>query len=180
MWLWPWRMAGGWLGSCCLIACLGAAAGLFLTRHHLSVLGHFGYLGVALIAFLGNAPMIPVFPWLVLIGPLSGLYPTTGLVIAGAVGAGLGEGLPYLVGSNLYKARCNDRWVMRLASLPGWVRLVVVLLLSLSPVFSFPGLAAGVLRIPLWAMTGMKIATEGLKLWLVLEGVSLARQTWLG
>lgn len=152
---------------------------LFFARDHLSGLGHFGYLGVAVIAFLGNVPVIPVFPWLALVAPLSGLYPTPGLVAAGAIGAGLGEVLPYLVGSTIYKVRRNDPWVVRLYSLPGWVRLLAILALSLSPVFSFPGLAAGILRIPLWAMTLIKIATEGLKLWLVLEGVALVQQILL-
>ena len=173
-------MPGRWAGVFVFAGTLGAAAGLFLIRDHLGALGHFGYVGVAFIAFLGNVALIPVFPWLALIAPLSGLYPTGGLVIAGAVGAGLGEGLPYVVGSTLHKAYGKRPWIARLASLPGWVRLFVVLLTSLSPAFSFPGLASGILRVPFWAMTAMKVATEGLKLWLILEAVTLARRLLIG
>lgn len=162
---------GGRFGILLILITLGASVGIFLGRHRFSELGHLGYVGVALIAFLGNAPVIPVFPWLVVVGAMVGAYPMVGLLIAGAIGAALGESVPYLWGSHLSKTHSDHKWIAKLASLPAWGRYLAVFLMSLSPAFSFPGFASGMLRVPFWAMTLMKISTEALKLWLVLEAV---------
>jgi len=178
--LFLFKAFGGWIGVALVITTLGATAGLFLERSHLSGLGSLGYLGVAIIAFLGNAPVIPAFPWLLLVAPMSGFYPTWGLVLVGSAAAGLGETVPYFLANTLYKAHRSHPWITRLASLPTWVRFLAVFGISLSPVFSFPGLASGILRVPLWVMVAMKVVTEGLKLWLVLEAVTLAQRFFLG
>jgi membrane protein YqaA with SNARE-associated domain len=174
------RAFGGRLGVILIITTLGATAALFIERSHLSGLGSFGYLGEAIIAFLGNAPVIPAFPWLLLVAPMGGLYPTWGLVLIGAVAAGLGETVPYFLANTLYKAHSGNPWITRLSSLPKWARFLAVFGISLSPVFSFPGLASGILRVPLWMMIAMKVATEGFKLWLVLEVVTLAHRLLVG
>lgn len=173
------RIFGGWLGVVLLVGTIAAGVVLFLVRAHLSSLGSLGYVGAGLIAFLGNVPIVPAFPWLLLIAPMGGIYVTWGLVTVCAVGAGLGEIVPYFLGNSLYKAHKENRWITRLASLPKWLRVLVVFLISLSPVFSFPGLASAVLRIPLWAMIIMKVTTEALKLWLVLEVVLVAEKLLL-
>lgn len=171
---------GGWTGAIVLVFTLLAAIGLFAVRDYLSSLGQLGYLGVAVVAFVGNAPIVPVFPWLALVAPMSGLYPTGALVAVGALGAGLGESVPYLFGYQLSRAHSRHRWVRRLVALPIWARLSIVFVLSLSPVLSFPGLASGVIRVPLWAMAFMKITTEALKLWIVLEAVIAAHRVLAG
>ncbi len=170
-----WNFLGGWVGVATLAASLAIALGLLLSRDRIDDLGQLGLVGVALIAFFGNAPLVPVFPWLVLIAPLGAVYPVAGIVIAGSLGAGVGEAVPYLVGTNVYNTHKAHPWIARLGRLPGWMRVCAVFLLSLSPVLSFPGLASGVLRVPFWAMLAMKVATEALKLWLVLQAVSFAK-----
>jgi membrane protein YqaA with SNARE-associated domain len=174
------RFFGGWVGVALFVGTIAAGVVLFLVRDHLSSLGSLGYVGAALIAFLGNVPIVPAFPWLLLIAPMGGIYSTWGLVTVCAVAAGLGETVPFFLGSSLYKAHKENRWITRLASLPQWLRVLGVFIISLSPVFSFPGLASAVLRIPLWAMIIMKVTTEALKLWLVLEAVTFAEKLLLG
>lgn len=170
---------GGWTGAIILVGTLIAAGGLFLARGHLAALPHLGYGGVAIIAFLGNAPLIPVFPWMLLVAPMHSIYSTWGLVAVGAAGAAAGEVFPYVIGSHLHKAQRVPGWLSRLTSLPQWARYLAVFFISLSPAVSFPGLAAGVLRVPLWSMTLMKVATEGTKLWLVLEMARLASRLFI-
>jgi membrane protein YqaA with SNARE-associated domain len=170
---------GGRAGTALFFGTIAIAVGLFVEREHLSGLGSLGYVGVGLIAFLGNIPIVPVFPWILLIVPLIYVYPTWALVVVSAIGAGLGELIPYFLGKNLSNSPISNRLVNRLRSLPGWARILGVFLISLSPVFSCPGLVSGVLRVRLWMMTTMKVTTEALKLWLILEAAVAAKNLWL-
>jgi hypothetical protein len=170
---------GGWLGTALFAASIMVAVGLFFARSHLAGLGHLSYIGVFLIAFLGNVSPVPAFTWLFLVAPLSGLYPTWALIVAGVTGAGLGEMVPYFLGNSVYSAHKSHPWVSRLSRLPKWTRFIAVFGISLSPIFSCPGLASGVLRVRLWAMILMKVTTEAFKLWLVLEAFTVAQRILL-
>ncbi|MFQ6121884.1 MAG: VTT domain-containing protein [Dehalococcoidales bacterium] len=118
----------------------------------------YGYLGAFLISLIGNGSIL--LPGLVL-PILSGLgivlYPVTGLVgpamtgLAGGAGAAIGEMVGYMAGysgsgivqnSQLYKRLVN--WVRR------WGTLAIFLFALVPLFFDLVGLAAGVLRFPLW------------------------------
>ena len=170
---------GGWLGVALFAGTVVAAISLFLIRNQLAGLGHLGYLGIFLIAFLGNVPVVPAFPWLLLIAPFGSFYPIWAIVVVGAIGAGLGELIPYFLSKSLYNAHKTHPWISRLSSLPTWARVLAVFGISLSPVFSCPGLASGVLRVRLWTMTAMKVTTEAFKLWLLLEAVRIGQRLLL-
>jgi uncharacterized membrane protein YdjX (TVP38/TMEM64 family) len=118
----------------------------------------YGYLGAFLISVTFNAAVIlaaPVLPILCTMG--AALYPITGLVgpimvgVAGGVGAGIGEITGYGIG---YSGRGIVERSKMYKRMEGWVRrwgVLAIFLLSLVPFFfDLAGLAAGVLRIPLW------------------------------
>jgi len=118
----------------------------------------YGYLGAFLISLIGNATVL--LPGIVL-PILSGLgivlYPAAGLVgpvmvgLAGGAGAAIGEIVGYMAGysgrgivknSKLYK-RLED-WVRK------WGALAIFIFALVPLFFDLVGLAAGVLRFPLW------------------------------
>ncbi len=47
----------------------------------------------------------------------------------------------------------------------------MVLGLAFSPVLSYPGLVAGILRYPLWVTFGMTLIAEAVKVWLFIHGM---------
>ena len=121
-------------------------------------LENYRYLGAFLISLIGNASVL--LPGIVL-PILSGLgavfYPVTGLVgpimvgLAGGVGAAIGEMVGYMLG---YSGRGIVERVKLYNRLVEWLRrwgVLAIFTLSIVPFFfDLVGIAAGVLRFPIW------------------------------
>ena len=118
----------------------------------------YGYLGAFLISLLGNATvLLPgiVLPILSGLGVVfyqsAGLFGPIGVGLAGGAGAAIGEIVGYMAGYSgrgiVEKNRLYERLV-------GWVRrwgTLAIFIFTLVPLFfDLVGLAAGVLRFPLW------------------------------
>ena len=120
---------------------------------------NYGYLGAFMISLIGNATILllpaAVLPMLSAIGVI--LYPVTGPVgpimvgLVGGVGAGIGEISGYMAGYSGRGVVGNNKMYLRLV---GWMRrwgALAVFIPSLVPfIFDLAGIAAGVLRFPLW------------------------------
>ena len=115
-------------------------------------LEHYGYLGVFLISLMGNATVIlPAFS-LAAVFTIGGVLNPVLVGLAAGVGEAVGELTGFLMG---YAGRAvvQDRVAFR--RLESWVRrygLRVIFILSVipNPFFDLAGIAAGVLRFPLW------------------------------
>ena len=145
-----------------LLFVIAITGGLFLFygRHpeRIAELENYGYLGAFLVSLVGNATIL--LPGIVL-PILSGLgivfYPVTGLVgpiivgLAGGAGAAIGEIVGYMAGYSGRSIVGNKRLFVRSM---GWVKrweTVAIFIFTLVPLFfDLVGLAAGVLRFPLW------------------------------
>ena len=121
-------------------------------------LKNYAYWGAFLISLIGNATVIlpgAVLPILSTIGVV--LYPVTGpsgpiiVGLVGGIGAAIGEMTGYMVGysgrgiverANLYKRLVE--WLKR------WGTLAIFILSLVPFFFDLAGIAAGVLRFPLW------------------------------
>ena len=121
-------------------------------------LKNYAYWGAFLISLIGNATVIlpgAVLPILSTIGVV--LYPVTGpsgpiiVGLVGGIGAAIGEMTGYMVGysgrgiverANLYKRLVE--WLRR------WGTLTIFILSLVPFFFDLAGIAAGVLRFPLW------------------------------
>ena len=121
-------------------------------------LKNYAYWGAFLISLIGNATVIlpgAVLPILSTIGVV--LYPVTGpsgpiiVGLVGGIGAAIGEMTGYMVGysgrgiverANLYKRLVE--WLRR------WGTLAIFILSLVPFFFDLAGIAAGVLRFPLW------------------------------
>jgi membrane protein DedA with SNARE-associated domain len=118
----------------------------------------YGYFGAFLISLIGNASiLLPgiVLPLLTGLGlvfyPVSGIAGLVMVGLAGGVGAAIGELSGYMVG---YSGRGIVENKKRYWRLVGWVKKwgsLAIFLFALVPLFfDLVGLAAGVLRFPVW------------------------------
>jgi membrane protein YqaA with SNARE-associated domain len=112
----------------------------------------YGYLGVFLISVLLNATIVlPAGNFLVL-ATMGAILPSATLVgLAGGIGAAIGELTGYAAGYSGQAIVSRHRVYTRLK---GWVErwgMLTIFVLSVVPfVFDLAGIAAGVIRFPLW------------------------------
>jgi membrane protein YqaA with SNARE-associated domain len=120
-------------------------------EHKLEQFAQWGYVGIFLVSFLGNATVILPAPSLAMVFAMGGiLNPLLVGLVAGPAEA-LGELTGYLAGYSGRAAVENRRVYGRLS---GWVQrngalTVFVLSAVPNPFFDLAGIAAGVLRYPL-------------------------------
>lgn len=112
----------------------------------------YGYLGAFLISLTLNATIVLPAGNILILAILGATLPSATLVgLAGATGAAIGEITGYMAG---YSGRAMVRRQRTYARLEGWVKkwgAITIFILSLVPfVFDLAGIAAGVLRFPLW------------------------------
>jgi len=121
-------------------------------------LKNYVYGGAFVVSLIGNATIILPGAVLVILSEIGiVLYPDTGPVgpifigLAGAAGAAIGEITGYLVG---YSGRGVVAKGRAYARVEGWMRRwggITVFVFSVVPfVFDLVGIAAGILRFPLW------------------------------
>lgn len=136
-------------------ALLASLAIIFLitkNQTHLDALKGYGYLGAFVIGFLGNATVILPAPSLAFTAALGGVLNPIMVGVAAGAGEALGEMTGYLAGISgkeiignrtRYETVCNymDRY-------GGWVFFVLAAIPN--PLFDIAGIAAGVVRFPVW------------------------------
>jgi membrane protein YqaA with SNARE-associated domain len=135
-----------------LLLVLAISAGIMIFRERLAGLGAYGYPGLFLINIVSSATLFLPVPGLALaFAAGSSLHP---LLVGLATGSGstIGELTGYLAG---YSGRGVIESQARYRQVQGWMRrygLWVIFVLSLipNPLFDVAGIAAGVMRIPVW------------------------------
>ena len=144
-----------------LLLVIAISVVLFFCGRNLEIVAElksYGYLGAFLISLIGNATvLLPGIVLPILSGLSIVLYPVAGLVgpvmvgLAGGAGAAIGEIVGYMAGYSGRGIVQNSRMYNRLVD---WVRrwgAIAIFIFTLVPLFfDLVGLAAGVLRFPLW------------------------------
>lgn len=129
-----------------------------LMKPYLKWLGQYGYLGIFLGAFIGNATIIFPAPFMSIIFPLAiGLASQTdpfSVSIVYAFGATLGEGIGYIVGRGETRILNKEESALYQKA-EGWLNKRgkwAILGLSFQPIFPFDvvGIVAGALKYPWW------------------------------
>jgi len=115
-------------------------------------LKNYGYLGAFLISLIFNATVILPAGNIVMLAILGATLPSATLVgLAGGAGAAIGEITGYIAG---YSGQAIVRRQRTYARLESWVKkwgAITIFLVALVPfLFDLAGIAAGVLRLPLW------------------------------
>jgi membrane protein YqaA with SNARE-associated domain len=152
---------GGWVRNRLLpivglLLVIGIVVGVFFFYRsypeRVDALEGYGYLGVFLISALLNATIVlPAGNFLVL-ATMGAILPSATLVgLAGGIGAAIGELTGYAAGYSGQAIITRQRVYTRLK---GWVErwgMLTIFVLSVVPfVFDLAGIAAGVIRFPLW------------------------------
>jgi len=155
------EVRGGWVRNRLLpilglLLVIGIVVGVFLFYRsypeRIETLEGYGYLGVFLISVLLNATIVlPAGNFLVL-ATMGAVLPSATLVgLAGGIGAAIGELTGYAAGYSGQAIVSRQRVYTRLK---GWVEkwgMLTIFILSVVPfVFDLAGIAAGVIRFPLW------------------------------
>jgi membrane protein YqaA with SNARE-associated domain len=155
------EVRGGWVRNRLLpllglLLIIGIVVGVFYFYRgypeRIEALEGYGYLGAFLISLILNATIIlPAGNFLVL-AALGAVLPSATLVgLAGGIGAAIGELTGYMAGYSGQAIVARQRVYTRLKE---WVEkwgVLTIFILSVVPfVFDLAGIAAGVLRFPLW------------------------------
>jgi len=139
-----------------LLLVIAIMVGIFYFYRHypdrVAQLKNYGYLGAFLISLFFNATIVLPAGNIVMMAVLGATLPSAGLVgLAGGTGAAIGELTGYMVG---YSGRVLvlrqktytriQRWVKK------WGALTIFFISVVPFFFDLAGIAAGVLRLPLW------------------------------
>jgi membrane protein YqaA with SNARE-associated domain len=139
-----------------LLLIIGIVVGIFYFYHNyperIEALKGYGYLGAFLISLTLNATIfLPTGNFLVL-AALGAILPSATMVgLAGGIGAAIGELTGYMAG---YSGQAIVSRQKVYARLKGWMEkwgVLTIFFLSMAPLFfDLAGIAAGVVRFPLW------------------------------
>jgi membrane protein DedA with SNARE-associated domain len=139
-----------------LLLVIAIMVGIFYFYRHypemVSRLEDYGYLGAFLISLTLNATVVLPAGNILVLAVLGATLPSATLVgLAGAAGAAVGEITGYMVGYSGQAMVQRQRTYIRVE---GWVKkwgAMTIFLVSIVPFFfDLAGIAAGVLRFPLW------------------------------
>jgi uncharacterized membrane protein YdjX (TVP38/TMEM64 family) len=136
----------------------------YLLRNQLDKFAVFGYPGIFLIVLISYATILIPVPGLAIVFAMSGVFHPAGVALAAALGGTIGELTGYLAG---FSGRAVIENWKRYEKITNWVRkfggpAIMVLAAIPNPFFDLVGVAAGVLKMPvykfmLWVLPGQLI-----------------------
>lgn len=151
------RRPGNWVRAffplaLALLLSLAVVLLAYKFKEPIKALEGYGYLGVLVVGFLGNATIILPAPSLVFTIALGGLFNPLLVGAAAGVGEALGEMTGYLAGiSGKGIIRNQARYVKMqdyMNRRGGWIFFILAAVPN--PLFDVAGIAAGVVRFPVW------------------------------
>jgi membrane protein YqaA with SNARE-associated domain len=135
-----------------VLAAVGITVGIILLRDHIKEFAVYGYPGIFVISFIGNATLILPAPSFAVVFAVGGALNPVAVGIVAGLGATLGELTGYLAG-------VGGRYVIENRDIfnrvQGWMQkggVLVIFLLALipNPAFDVGGIVAGAMKMPVW------------------------------
>ncbi len=130
-------------------------------RQQVQAFGRLGYPGIFLVSLLSNATLIFPIPGVVFTSAMGAVFNPVGVAVAAGSGAAVGELTGYLAGFSGQMVIERRDWYERLVEIMRRYGELAVLVLAFlpNPVFDLAGLAAGMLKMPiykffLWCLVG--------------------------
>jgi membrane protein YqaA with SNARE-associated domain len=128
---------------------------IFIFRDQADQLAPYGYPGIFIVSFLANATIILPAPGIAVVFAMGAVFPPVGVAVAAGAGATLGELVGYLAGYSGRAVIENRKYYTPLLSWMAAHRmqsyLVIFILAAIpNPLFDLAGIAAGVLRMPVF------------------------------
>ena len=147
-----------------LVVVLGITVGVYLIKDQIQGFAAYGYPGIFLIVLLAYATILVPVPGLAIVFAMSGIFNPLGVALAAGTGGALGELSGYLAG---FSGRAIIENWKRYEKITVWVQKhggpAILLLAAIpNPFFDLVGVAAGVLKMPvykflLWCWPGQII-----------------------
>ena len=151
---------GGWVRKLLpvvgLLLIIGIVVGIFYLYQNyperVEALKGYGYLGVFLISLTLNATIVLPTGNFLMLAALGAILPSATMVgLAGGIGAAIGELTGYMAGYSGQAIVSRQKVYTRLKGWVGKWGVLTIFLLSVAPLFfDLAGIAAGVIRFPLW------------------------------
>ena len=135
-----------------VLAVIGISVFVFSIRDHVAEFAAFGYPGIFLIALLANATIFLPAPGVAVVFAMGSVFHPLGVGIAAGSGGALGELSGYLAGFGGQAVVENTSVYTRIHP---WVEkwgvwAILILAAVPNPFFDLAGIAAGILKIPMW------------------------------
>jgi len=154
-------VGGGWVRNKLLpivglLLIIGIVVGIFYFYQNyperVEALKGYGYLGVFLISLTLNATIVLPTGNFLMLAALGAILPSATMVgLAGGIGAAIGELTGYMAGYSGQAIVSRQKVYTRLKGWVGKWGVLTIFLLSVAPLFfDLAGIAAGVIRFPLW------------------------------
>lgn len=135
-----------------LLALLGFSIYVFLNRQQIQRFERYGYPGIFLISLLSNFTIIFPVPGVLFTSAMGAVFDPFWVAVTAGLGAALGETSAYLAGSAgkfvVEKKEWYEKIMQAMQKYGVWIILALAVIPN--PLFDLAGVAAGVLRIPLW------------------------------
>ena len=135
-----------------LVVVIAISVLIVIYREKVTLLGAYGYLGAFLISVIGSSSIVLPVPNWILIASLGAAFNPYLIGLVAALGGTIGEMTGYGLG---YSGRAVLEDLPRYKKVVSWMRkwgsvTIFILALIPNPLFDVAGVAAGVLRFPLW------------------------------
>ena len=145
-----WRLRA--VQALTIVTLLAATGATLYFRDRIQDLEEYGYAAVFLVALVGDATLVFPLPGLAFIFLMGGVFNPLIVGLVGGIAQALGEMTGYMAGYSgqtwVDGNTVYDRltyWMQRYGVLP-----IFILALIPNPVFDLGGIAAGMLRFPVW------------------------------
>lgn len=125
---------------------------LVIYREQIQVLKTYGYPGIFLFSILANATILIPIPGVVFTSAMGAVFNPFWVSIAAGSGAAIGELSGYMAGFSGQAVVENSERYQRIVA---WMRkygdvTILVLAFIPNPLFDLAGMAAGILKVPIW------------------------------
>jgi len=125
---------------------------LVIYREQIQVLKTYGYPGIFVFSILANATILIPIPGVVFTSAMGAVFNPFWVSIAAGAGAAIGELSGYMAGFSGQAVVENSERYQRIVA---WMRkygdvTILVLAFIPNPLFDLAGMAAGILKVPIW------------------------------
>lgn len=135
-----------------LLAVIGITAYIYSIRERVDEFKAYGFPGIFLVALMANATVFLPAPGVALVFAMGGIFNPLGVALAAGTGGAIGELTGYLAGFSgqavVENAKMYNRFLPWVQKYGAWAILVLAAIPN--PFFDLAGVAAGVMRIPVW------------------------------
>jgi membrane protein YqaA with SNARE-associated domain len=135
-----------------ILLVIALTVGIYLLRDQAKWLASLGYIGIFALSILANATIILPAPGVAFVFGLGAVYNPLLVALAAGVGSAIGELSGYLAG---YSGNIVIQNRARMQPLIPWMKkygpwTILVLGFIPNPIFDLAGIAAGMLKMPVW------------------------------